>query len=466
MTLKKYIGDKKFYKMVLTVALPIMIQNGISNFVNLLDNIMVGRLGTEAMSGVNIVNQFLFVFNLIIFGAISSAGIFTAQFHGNRDVEGEKYTFRFKMIISLLMGIVGILAFYFFDSEFISLFLHDGSAEGDLALTLEYGKEYLGVMLIGLIPFAISQVYASTLRETEETILPMLSGMIAVFVNLALNYVFIFGHFGAPALGVRGAAVATVISRFVELAILVVWTHRHKEKCGFIVGVYRSLYMPRALIMQIVIRGLPLMVNEFLWSFSVTFTNQCYSLRGIEVVAALNIATTISNVFGMIYISLGTSIAIVVGNLLGAGKIEEAKDTDRKMIAFSIFCSVAVAILLVCFSSLFPMAYNTTETAKKIASYMIIVTSLVMPVDAFANAAYFTLRSGGKVLVTMLFDSVFMWVIVVPTAFCLSRFTGMNIFWLYLACRSLEILKAAFGAVLLKKGNWVTQLVADDKLKS
>ena len=172
MFLKKYIGDKNFYKMVLTVALPIMIQNGISNFVNLLDNVMVGSLGTEAMSGVNIVNQFLFVFNLIIFGAISSAGIFTAQFHGNRDTEGEKYTVRFKLIIALLVGVAGVLIFHFFDSEFISLFLHDGSAEGDLALTLEFGKEYLAVMLIGLIPFALSQIYASTLRETEETIIP------------------------------------------------------------------------------------------------------------------------------------------------------------------------------------------------------------------------------------------------------------------------------------------------------
>ena len=464
--LKKYIGDKKFYRMVLMVALPIMVQNGITNFVSLLDNVMVGRLGTEAMSGVTIVNQFIFVFNLIIFGALSSAGIFTAQFHGKRDIDGEKYTFRFKLIIAMLSAVVGILLFFYFDDQFISLFLHEGSAEGDLALTLEYGKQYLSVMLWGLVPFALSQVYASTLRETEKTILPMISGVVAVFVNLALNYVLIFGNFGAPAMGVRGAAIATVVSRFVELIILLVWTHAHKKECGFIVGAYRSLRIPRALMGQIIIRGLPLMVNEFLWSFSVTFTNQCYSLRGIEVVAALNIASTIANVFSVVYLSLGMSIAIVVGNLLGAGKLEEAKDTDRKMIAFSVACSLFVGILLISFSSLFPTAYNTSDTAKGIATYMIIVSSMVMPADSFANASYFTLRSGGKVLVTMLFDSVYMWTIVVPVAFCLSRFTALNIFWLYLICRSLDILKACFGAFLLKKGNWVRQLVSNDDLKS
>jgi len=466
MSLKKYIGDKRFYKMVLTVALPIMVQNGISNFVNMLDNVMVGRLGTEAMSGVTIVNQFIFIFNLLIFGALSSAGIFTAQYHGYNDTEGEKYTFRFKIIIASLVSVVGILAFAYFDSQFISMFLYEGSAEGNLALTLENGRQYLSVMLIGLVPFAISQVYASTLRETGKTVLPMIAGMAAVLVNLALNYILIFGHFGAPAMGVRGAATATVISRFVELGVLIVWTHCHKRECGFIVGVYHSLRIPKALIGQIIIRGLPLMLNEFLWSTAVTLTNQSYSTRGIEVVAALNISTTISNVFSVVYISLGSAIAIVVGNLLGAGKLEEAKDTDRKMIAFSIICSLSVGVVLVCCSPLFPMAYNTTATAKGIATYMIIVAAVIMPANAFANAAYFTLRSGGKVFVTMLFDSVYMWSIVVPVSFCLSRFTGMSIYWLYLCCHSLEIFKALFGAYLLKKGNWVTQLVADEKLKS
>ena len=160
MFLKKYIGDKNFYKRVLAIAIPIMIQTGITNFVSLLDNIMVGRLGTEAMSGVSIVNQFIFIFNLLIFGAVSAAGIFTAQYHGNNDTEGERYTFRFKFLMNVIAAIIGIIAFMAFDDELISLFLHSGSAEGDLALTLECGKSYLKIMLIGLIPYALSQVYA------------------------------------------------------------------------------------------------------------------------------------------------------------------------------------------------------------------------------------------------------------------------------------------------------------------
>ena len=462
MKLKRFFGDKKFYIMVLTIALPIMVQNGITNFVNMLDNVMVRRLETEAMSGVTIVNQFIFVFNLLIFGAISSAGIFTAQFHGLGDTVGKRNTFRFKLIIVTVATLLCMVLFLCFDDQLVSLFLHESDQQGDLELTLKYGKEYLAVIVWGFIPFALSQAYGSTLRETGKPAIPMIASIAAVVVNLVFNYILIFGHLGAPALGVAGAAIATVLSRFVELAVIAVWTHSHKKQADFIVGAYKSLAIPRTLVRSIVVRGLPLMVNELLWAAGVTFTNQCYSLRGIGVVAALNISTTISNVFNVVYMALGVAISIVVGNLLGAGKLEEAKDTDRKMITFSALCAVGVGLVLVALSSVFPQMYNTTDEAKQIAAYMIIVYSMIMPAHAFANAAYFTLRSGGQVLITVLFDSVYMWVIVVPIAAILGHFTNMNIYWLYLACQSLEVVKAVFGLALVKHGSWVKQLVGKE----
>lgn len=463
MNLKKYIGDKNFYRSVLTVALPIMVQNGISNFVSLLDNVMVGRLGTEPMSGVTIVNQFIFIFNLLVFGAISSAGIFTAQYHGKGDVDGVRDTFRFKLIIVTVSVAVGITVFALFDTPLISWFLHESSAEGDLALTLAEGKAYLFVMLFGLFPYAISQAYAATLRETGETLVPMLSGVAAVAVNLIFNYILIFGNLGAPMLGVRGAAIATVLSRFVELAIIVIWTHTHTSKCPFAVGAYRSFKISGELVSQIIVRGLPLMLNEMFWALSITFINQCYSMRGIDVVAALNIVSTISNLFNVVYISLGNAISIMVGNLLGSGKLDEAVETDRRMIFFSIICSVGVGVVLVCCSPLFPLMYNISAEAKSLAAYMIAVAAIIMPAGALANAAYFTLRSGGRVLITVLFDSVYMWLAVVPVAFCISRYTAMDIHVMYLCCQVLEVFKGVFGIILVKRGAWVRQLVGDQQ---
>ena len=466
MLLKKFIGDRVFYRKVLAVSIPIMVQTGITNFVSLLDNIIVGRLGTEQMSGVSIVNQFIFVFNLLIFGAVSAAGIFTAQYHGLGNAEGERHTFRFKFLINAIAALLGILIFAFFDDFLISLFLHTGSAEGDLSLTLEYGKQYLLIMLFGLLPYALSQVYASTMRETEQTIVPMIASIVAVLVNFVLNYILIFGKFGAPALGVKGAAIATVISRFSELLILVIWGHTHTRQCRYLVGAFRSFRIPKKLFLGIISKGLPLMANELFWSLAVTLRNQCYSTRGLDVVAAQNINSTIFNVFNVVYMAIGSSIAIIIGNLLGAGKLEEARDADRKMMAFSVTCSVAMGGLLIACSPLFPLIYNTEENVRALASYMMIVSAVTMPFCAFAHSAYFTLRSGGKVLITLLFDSVYMWGLVLPISFLAAYGSGMSIHWLFALCQGTEILKAFFGWILLRRGTWVRQLVADRSLEA
>ena len=190
--MKKYIGNKQFYKMVLLVAVPIMIQNGITNFVGMLDNIMVGQVGTTQMSGVAIINQLMLVFNVTIFGAVSAAGIFGAQYYGCRDYEGVRNSFRFKMMICIGIGILSIILFIFKGDALISLYLNEGSNLKECKETLHYASEYLTVMLFALLPFAVEEAYSSTLRETGETVLPMKAGIVAVVVNLVFNYIFIF----------------------------------------------------------------------------------------------------------------------------------------------------------------------------------------------------------------------------------------------------------------------------------
>ena len=207
--MKKFIGDKAFYIKVFMVAVPIIVQNGITNFVGLLDNIMVGRVGTEQMSGVAIVNQLLMIYNLSIFGAISGAGIFGAQFFGCKDHKGVRNIFRFKVYSCLLITLAGMAILHFFGENLILLYLHDEGGGQSLQAALTYGKQYLMVMIFGLLPFGVEQIYTSTLRECGETVVPMKAGVIAVLINGVLNFVLIFGFFGFPALGVIGAALAT-----------------------------------------------------------------------------------------------------------------------------------------------------------------------------------------------------------------------------------------------------------------
>lgn len=459
MNVKKYIGDKKFYKMVLLIAVPIMIQNGITNFVSMLDNIMVGQVGTDAMSGVAIANQFIFIFSLFIFGAISGPGIFGAQFYGNDNHDGVRQTFRFKLILCAIISIIGISVLGIFRNEIISTFLHEGSATGNIAETLKYGSGYLAIDIIGLLPFAVMQCYSSTLRETGETVVPMKAGIVAVFVNLFFNYLLIFGKFGCPRLGAYGAAIATVISRFVECAIVITWTHRHKEKNKFIKGAYKNFKIEGKLAKQIVIKGTPLLLNEGLWAMGISFLNQIYSHAGLAVVAGMNISNTIYNVFNIVFISLGNAVGIIIGQLLGAGKMKEAKETDTKLIVFSVVSCAVLGVILAAISPFFPLMYNTTDEVRHYATAFICIVALCMPLDAFMNASYFTLRSGGKTFITFLFDSMSVWVIAVPCAYILMNFTSLSIIPLYLICQLISIIKCILGYILVKKGVWIRNIV-------
>ena len=458
---KKYIGNKPFYKRVLALSVPIMVQTGITNFVALLDNIMVGRIGTEQMSGVAIVNQLIFVFYLCCFGGFSGAGIFTAQYYGAKDDEGIRHTFRYKIWLGgvLLLSAVGI--FIFFGNDLISLYLQGTADGGDPLAALAYGNSYLKIMLLGLPAFTLLQIYANTLRECGETVVPMRAGVIAVFVNLACNYILIYGKLGFPVLGVKGAAIATVLSRLVEMTVVIVWTHRHKDKCPYIKGVYKTLLVPLRLVKKYFITGAPLLVNEALWSAGMAMLAQCYSLRGLNVVAAENISNTVCNVFNVVFFAMGDAIAIIIGQHLGAKRFDKAKDEMRKIIAFSVFIATLVGIAIASTSHLFPMIYNTTPEAKKIASQFLIAQAIFTPQIALLHTTYFTIRSGGKTVITFLFDSAFMWVVSVPLAFVLSRFTDIYVIWIFVFLQMADWIKCAVGIILLKKGVWMNNIVSE-----
>lgn len=459
----KYIGDRLFYKNVLRMVVPMILQNLVTNFVSLIDNIMVGQIGTEQMSGVSIVNQFIFVFNITIFGAVSGPSIFGAQFFGKGDHEGQKYTFRFRIIVCLI--IIGIAAFLFglFDSQLISLFLSKDDTPEIIAATLEYGRQYMKIMLIGMLPFGIGQAYSSVVRECGETKIPMIGAMSAVGVNLLLDYGLIFGKLGMPELGVKGAAVATVISKFIEADVVIIWTHTHREKNKFIRGLYRSLKIPKDLVKSMLKKGTPLLINEFLWAAGMSVIAQCYSIRGINIVAARNISSTMTNLFGAVYIQMGACISIMVGAKLGAGKLKDARALDNKLLFFSVFASFIVAVCMLPLAAFFPQLYNTNSSIHELAAYMIIIQAIAIPLMSYTNACYFTLRSGGKTGLTFLFDFGFTWLLMIPLAYILAYLTDMDIRPMFAIVTFTEIIKAVIGYFMVRSGIWINNIV--DKIK-
>lgn len=458
---RRFIGTKAFYRSVLSLLVPMLIQQFISSFVSLLDNIMVGSLGTEGISAASIANSVLMVQMLAIFGGLSGASIFGAQFFGKGDTEGVRNTFRIKMYFVLLCTALSIGIYLVFGSSFIASFLRGESNGGDLALTERLGTGYLRVMLWGLVPFSVAQVYSGTLREAGETRAPMVAGVVAIGTNLFLNWVLINGKLGAPALGVEGAAIATVISRYVEMLIVALHSHRHTDRYPFFRGAFSSLRVPSRLVGRIIRTGLPLLVNEILWSLGMTFINQFYSTRGLNAVAALNITGTAWNLFCVLMFAMGNAVSIMVGQRLGAGEMEEARDVDRKLIFLTEVIHVFIGLAMILCSPLVPLMYNVGPEVRDLTRRLLVIAGLSLPVHSFAHVTYFTIRSGGRTMITFLFDAVYTWVVTVLLAWFLTHRTNLDVLQIYFCVQFIDVIKLVIGLLMLRSDFWARNVVND-----
>ena len=457
--MKKLIGTKEFYRTVALLALPLLLQNAVSTFVNLLDNLMVGRIGTESMSGVSIVNQILFVYNLCLFGGCGGASIFAAQFHGRRDTQGVRHALRFNLLLSAGFFLAGSAVLVLWGERFIGAFLHDAGGAGDLAATLSEGRAYLNIMLWGLFPFALTNAYVSILRVTGDNRLPMRASVVSILVNLVFNYLLIYGKLGFPVMGVRGAAWATVLARYVELGLILLGTHGKKEPPEFVRGLYARLGLPRKLAGEIFKKSLPLLVNEMFWSMGMTILTQCYSYRGLEAVAALNIANTATNFFNTVLFTMGNIVGIILGNLLGAEEYDRARRESGQLIFLSAASSAAVGAVMLLTASWIPRLYRTEPSIMALATGLLIIMAFSMPNHAIGMCSYWTLRAGGRTYITMAFDSGFTWAVSVPLAFALIHYTALGLLWVYLLVMLADLIKLAVGLILVHKGIWVRNLV-------
>ena len=451
--------EKLIYKKTLKIAVPMMIQNGITNAVGLVDNVMVGNLGTNAVTAVSIIGQLFFVFSLAIFGGLSGPGIYAAQYYGQKNIEGFRQTFRIKHWICGFCLVAGLCAFLFAAEPLIGLYMRGEGGEVDPVETMALAKEYLGVMIIGMAPFVITQIYASSLRETGDTFMPMMAGVASVVVDVVFNYLLIFGNFGFPQLGVKGAAIATVIARFVEMTIVLAVAFAKRKKYVFLQGAYKTLLVPRDVTAKIIKKGLPIFLNEFLWSAGIAAMTQTYSTLGLEIVAGLNIANNLCNLLNVVFVAMGNAVGIVIGQLLGASEYEKAQKSSLRLAAFTGVICVALTAILVGVSGVFPNLYNTSDEIKHLGQWFIVITALYFPIQGYLNALYFTLRSGGKTLITFLFDSVFTWAVTIPLTLLLCSFSGLPVIGIYAIVQAADIIKVIIGFILVKRGLWISNIV-------
>ena len=394
---KKYIGDRRFYRMLLTVALPIMIQNGITNLVSLLDNIMIGRVGTEQMSGVAIVNQIMFIFFLALFGGMSGPGIYTAQYYGFHDDEGIRNTFRYKLWLGVIITGAAIAIMAIFGTDLISLFLNESEGGGDLQATLRYGLDYMHLIFWGLPFILLGFAYSSTLRECGETMVPMKAGMVALLVNLSFNYLLIYGKFGFPKMGVRGAAVATDLARIVECAIIMIWAHTHSREHTYMKGLFRTLLVPISAAKRFFITGMPLLINETLWGLGVAMYVAAFARIGVTAGAAYQACNTISNIFSMLAFSVGDAALIMIGQKLGEGKTGEAYEMGKKMLLLAVSIGAVMGGVSLLLGKPILGLFNFTPAGADMAWKTFIVFACMLWLDVFNGTIVVGILLGRKV---------------------------------------------------------------------
>lgn len=452
-------NKNSIYKKALALAIPMMIQSGITNAVGLIDNLMVGSLGVESVTAVSIAGQLFFVYSLAIFGGLSGPGIFLAQYYGQKNEEGVKNIFRLKWWIVTLVTLAGILIFIFFGEQLILLYFKGDAEKIDPELTLRLARQYLLFMLPGLIPFGITQIYAGSLRETGESFKPMIAGICSVAADIVFNYLLIFGKLGLPALGVKGAAIATDIARVVEMVVIIVWSYTKIEKHSFLKGALAKILIPGDVARKVLIKGLPIFLNEFLWAGGIAFMTQCYSIRSLDILAGANISNNLCNLLNVVFVALGNAVGILSGQMLGASEFERAKKDSLKLMRFTGLLCLGLTVVLVALAKFFPMLYDAPDEIRTIGTWMIVINALFFPVQGYLNALYFTLRSGGKTVITFLFDSIYTWVLPVPVAFLLCKYTSLSIYLVFIIVQSADLIKLGIGYILIKKGIWINNLV-------
>jgi putative MATE family efflux protein len=452
--MKTFIGDRQFYKTLFQVAAPLVLQQLITTSVQLVDNVMVGRLGESSIGAVSVINQLYFIVILVTFGAYAGAGIFTSQFFGSGDHDKLKQTFRFKLITGALIALIALIIFTVFGENLIRLFTKNPE-------TIKQGLAYLKIARWSAFPWVISVAISNTFREMSITKPLLYISIVAIITNTLLNFLLIFGLLGFPALGVTGAAIATFISRFVELGLMIVLLI--KKGSIFNTKMTQMLHIQPKLLKSMIIMSIPLTLNELLWSTGQTAFLHAYSTRGDSALAALNISGAISQLVFVTFGGIATAVAVLVGNTLGKNALDEAKDNARKLIAFSVFFAVIAGLILFILSFFILNIYDVAETTKDIARFNIRINALFIPVYSFNVALFFTLRSGGDTKSTFMIDSGYMWVVAVPIAMVLAYLTDLKVTMMFLLIQSLDLPKMFFGLSRFRKEHWVKNLALEHR---
>lgn len=438
--------SKGFYSSLVAIAIPISLQALLQNFVNMLDTIMIGRLGSVEIAAVGLGNQIFFILNMILFGITSGGGVFIAQFWGKKDLAGIRKSLGLMTLIAFVVSVIFTITCLLIPNQLIRLYSPDPQV-------IQVGGTYLRFVCLSYIPTAISFSITLALRSTERVKLPLVCTSISLFTNLIANYLLIF----VAGLGVKGAAIATIISRIIELVILATWSYSHKyEICG---KLKELLGFNRYFIVKFLKIAFPVIINETFWGLGTSVYNAIFAHAGTNAFTAYNITGTISQLTWVFCMGFGNGIGVLIGKRIGEKKIDEAKTYAKRSMWFMPLIGAFVGVFLVPLSKLLPVFFNVDQEIIKTATAILMILIFVYPFNSFCmNWIVGVCRAGGDTVFSAVAEIVVLWCVAIPLGYVAAFVLHLPAPMIYLFFCSESIVKAIIGAIRVLSGKWLHEV--------
>ena len=443
--------DRVFIKTLMVLAIPIILQSLVTASLNLLDNLMIGSLGENEIAAVGISNQFYMLYYYTVMGITLGAGIFMSQFWGKKDTSSIHKFLGISLVVGMISTIFFAVVAFFFPENIMKIFTDDN-------IVIVEGVAYLKMVALSYIFTTISLAYAAALRSVGQTKIPMYGSLVGLVFNGILNYIFIFGKFGAPVMGVAGAALGTTISRFMELLFIIFIIYKNKNVVAG--NISELLNFDLHLVKRYFITAIPVIFNDVMWIAGITAYFVAYSKLGTNATATMQIANTINNVFNIFGIGIASASAILIGNKIGAGKEEDAKEDATKISLFSTLLGVIIGVLFFLLAPFIAMLFKITPETYRNVILVLRVMAVVLPLRFFGITQIIgVLRGGGDVMYAIITELVAVWLIGVPLSFVGAIYFKSSITIVYIFVCLEEVFKVVATYPRLRSGKWIKNLV-------
>lgn len=460
--LKNYIGTKEFYKIAFAIIIPVVIQQMILSIAGFIDNFMINGYSVNAYAGVSTANRFMFIVNFFWIGLTAAISIFISQYFGAKDKKNLVATMQLGLVLAIIVSLVSTFVIIYTGPLLIKSFLP--LDEPDQLASVKFGIDYVKVIGYGAIFFLLSFMISVFFRATGRPKVPLFAGIIGIIVNISMNFVLIYGHFGFPEMGATGAALATVISKIVELLVLIIVALFFSTQ-KYVKEIFRKPLITKRLVSMYFQKGIPIIANEVLWAFGMVLYAKYITSGVYEWVTAYGYSQTATDIFFVYYAGMGTASGILIGQALGENDFEKAKDHLKKLRGIMMITNIGVIILIASLSPFILLFLTPVNDLYWLAYKIILINLIFIIIYGYNSVSYYALRAGGDTVRSFLVDQLPTYLMGVPTVMLLSKFRhelNIDILVIFLASKASDIFKLFLSISFVKKGVWLKNLTIED----